>query len=94
MTQSMTHPEAMYLYLAVLYYLTWFSQLHRLLSLCPVLLLGYPDMQTYRCSTLWFLLLEVKNPHCGTALFCIFTQSLDLTDPMEDLYIHQYLESS
>lgn len=47
MTQSVTHPEAMYLHLAALYHLTWFSWLHRLLSLCPVLPLGYPDSQTY-----------------------------------------------
>lgn len=69
MTQSMMHPEAMYLYLAVCYHLTWFSWLHRLLSLCPVLPLGCPDLQTYRsalcASYLWKpKTLTVAQPHC------------------------------
>lgn len=60
----MTHPEAMYLYLAVLYRLTQFYWLCRLLSLCPILPLGYPDWQIYRCSPLGFLLVEAKcNQH-------------------------------
>lgn len=60
MTQSMTHPEETYLYLAVLYRLTRFCWLRRLLSLCPVLPLGYSDWQIYRCSPLMFLFVEAK----------------------------------
>jgi len=56
----MTHPKAMYLHLAVLYRLTLSSWLCRLLSLRPVLPLGYPDWQIERCSPLWFLFVEAK----------------------------------
>lgn len=60
MTQSMTHPQATYLYLADLYRLTSFYWLRRLLSLRPVLPRGYPDWQIHRCSPLWFLFVEAK----------------------------------
>lgn len=38
--------------------------------------------------------MEAKSTHCGTAIFFIFTQPQDFTDPVEDLCIHVYLESS
>lgn len=37
-----------------------YSVLHRLLSLRPVLPLGYPDWQIYRCNPLWFSFVEAK----------------------------------
>lgn len=60
MTQLMTHPEGMYLYLAVLYCLIQFYWLCRLLSLRPVLPLGHPDWQIHRYSHLQFLSMEAK----------------------------------